>query len=267
VLGTSVANAGLDAGRIEEVLGGGRRVYNASLGGAGLGAMETWAEDVVLPLACPEHVIIAISPRDLNDSNAENEFPQQYLASLGRAELLDEASVGERIELAALDWSGLVRLRVAFRNPTAAAAWIRDRSGPWRETNDSHGTLTRFQRSGYNTSAGRRINDREVVFGDYQAGGLRSRELESLVERITETGASVTIATLPYTRAETIDMLPDGERDIAEYEAAVAGVAERTGAQLIDLADLLTDRADFADDYHLNGESATIVSEALARQL
>jgi hypothetical protein len=267
VLGTSVANAALDAGRIEESLGDGARVYNASLGGAGLGAMETWADDVVLPLACPEHVVIGLSPRDLNDNNAENEFPQQYLASLGRADLLDEASLGERIELAALDWSGLVRLRVAFRNPSAAAAWIRDRSGPWRETNDDHGTLTRFRRSGYDASASRRINDREVVFGDYEVGGLRSRELASLVERIKETGASVTIAMLPFTRTETIEMLSDGEQDVAAYEAAVRAVAERTGAELIDVSGLATERVDFADDYHLNGKAAATVSEALAGQL
>ena len=267
VLGTSVADAALDAGRIEETLGGGRRVYNASLAGAGLGTMQAWADDVVLPVACPEHVVIGVSVRDLNDSNAESEFAQEYEASLGREELLDEASVGERIELAAMDWLGLARLRDAFRDPSAAAAWLRDRSGAWRETNDRHGTLTRFQRSSYDTSARRRTNDSEVVFGGYHAGGARSRELAGLAERIAQTGASVTIVMLPYAQAETIDLLPDGERDIAEYEAAVTTVAEQTGAELINLTGLVTDRTAFADPYHLDGDGAASVSDALARQL
>lgn len=267
VLGTSVAGAAVDAGQLQAEIGTDATVYNASLGGAEISGVSAWAREVVSPLGCPSHAIIGLSVRDLNDSNDSSGFVGRYERALGRAELLDQATTVERLELWALDNIGLVGVRQNLRNPGSTVSWLVGRRGPWREINDEFGTLTRFVNRPYNATAERRNFDRGVVFADYEAGGRHSAEVREMIEALQADGTTVTVVMLPYTEVETQELLPAGADDIAAYVSAVQQLQGSTGAGLIDLRDVVSTREFFADDYHVNGAGAELITAELARRI
>lgn len=266
VFGSSVANAALDPAIMLE--GTELRGFNASLGGSGSGAWTTWAREIVIPTGCPQMSIIAVSPRDLNDSTAaDNSFLESYERSLGRLDRIGELSGWSRAKKWSWDNSGLFALQRAFRRPSESGAFFLDESGPWRVINDDNGVLLRFQNQAYDERPARRRFDRLVVFADYEVGGQRTRDLAELAAALQHAGSEVVFVALPFTLEETTAYVDDGGEDIEAFRATVVALAEEAEARSVDLVGIVDGREFFADDYHVNGEGAAVVSRALSETL
>ena len=260
IFGSSVANAAIDAGQLSELSG--QRVYNAGLGGSAPDAWPTWAAEVVIPAICPREALIGVTLRDLNDIDVDASFLDSYRRSIGRLDRVGELGGWAQAKKTAWDNSGLFALQRSFRRPADALAFASSGAGPWRVINDQYGTLTRFRNAGYDNSAARRNYDRNVVFAEYSPSAARIEALIELASTLDRNGASVSLVLLPFTD-ETVDYLDDGTDDVAAFVAAMTELASREQLPLIDLLDVIDDRSVFADDYHPNGEGASLVTSAL----
>jgi len=263
VFGSSIADSAIDAGLATELTGD--RFYNAALGGSDALAWLSWADEVVIPGLCPQQAFVAIGLREVNGSADGGGFVGRYETSLGRRERRGELRGWQWAKKEAWNRSALFALQRSFRRPADAGSYLLNGSGPWREVNDDYGTLIRFHDRSYDDNPARRRFDREVVFASYEPRQPRLDTLGDLADRLAEADVDVVFVLVPHT-AETLDYLDDGTDDVDDFVAAINELATSHGASVIDLLDITDDRAHFADDYHVNGAGASIVTRALVER-
>ncbi|MDG2111956.1 MAG: hypothetical protein P8N02_05015, partial [Actinomycetota bacterium] len=262
VLGSSVSDAAIDPAYLDG--DGERTVYNASLAAAESAAWLIWAEEVVIPTTCPRTAIIAVTVRDLNDSTAgDTTFWESLEQSLGRLERIGELDGWSRAKKFSWDQSALFAMQRSFRNPSAAADFLRDGSGEWAVTVRDNGLSNRFRGIVYDDRAARQNHDRGIIFADYEVGGARTDHIRQLAQTLQRSGASVILVSLPFNMDETISYLDDGLQDLATYEQNLVDLSTELDVRLIDMVGLVDGPDFFADDYHVNGDGADVVSAAL----
>lgn len=262
VVGSSVAAAAVDAG----VAGRhGLATYNASLAGGGVLVVPWWLREVVLPRSCDATVVIAVGPRDLNESSPELGYLEDYLTSDGRLIEVGAATWWQRARVQSRRWSALFALQGPVSDVDATLDWLGGRGGEWEDRNDDLGTLQAFADETLPPPPQRVRNDREVIFADYRLEGPRSDAVAEGIAATRAAGRRVALVLLPYTE-ETVDLV-GGVEVLNRYEELMAQVADTGGAVLVDLSGVVSNPEQFADNYHLNASGADALSVALAERL
>ena len=95
----------------------------------------------------------------------------------------------------------------------------------------------------------------------------RLKTYAGLLDFLAERGASVCMANFPLSPDYRAAMQAEGQRETAREREAVLAFfedqADRTGARYVDLRAMTSDRSDFRDVDHLNGDSAVKYSSAI----
>lgn len=266
LLGSSMTRDALVPARFQAADPSGRRAYNAALDAAGPVLLDRWVRHSVLPRVEVGTVVIGLASFDLNE-NAR--IVASALEAHERAPYSARGLANE-LEAWVIRHSALVRHRGELRDPVelvrAVRAWTEGERAarpnpdgiPGVLAADGHGLSRRALR--YTGDPGPQRFVRDQLLNDFQITERSQEALARLVEGLQRRGIDVALLLLPVTD-DYVAQHPAGAADQARFEAAVAAVAERTGAALV-RAPSLPEEA-FADTHHVNGAGADRLSDVL----
>lgn len=266
-LGSSIGRSGLKADQWPGLTGA--KAYNASLGGASMRTLALWAEDVVLPGLRPEVVVLALSPRELNDAGRDQgAILRAYLSSparsrhIGHPSLLDRLSEPVRAHVAVVRGRHLWRL--AASDPAAVIDLVGSVAPPRPGPSGDHPepasdhfhvdrvALARLSADGLN---------------GYEPGGVERAALARLVRAARAAGARVVVVDMPYDRETFVSALPHGAADVEAYDRTLAGLARDLGVEVVDARASLSERSLLRDVNHLNGRGAARLTALVASRV
>ena len=232
-LGSSAVGAGVVASTVSTTAACQPTVYNASVAGASPIAVEAWLDRAVLRAGTPRLAVFGLLPRDFSSATYGSAYVRSMAAKDG---LLPSLERNLR------DVSMIVRHRTTLRDPEQWS-FVVDRAEDI--DGDVDGDLAAGQ-----------------VFGtSFEPDAVQVEALERSIVELNERGGSTVIAALGATDAE-FGRWGDPDTARRAFSAFLAGVAERTGSELIDL-DELSDERLYKDSVHATGEGARLISEAL----
>lgn len=263
-LGSSIVNVGIDPDAFVANSDWATSAYNASLSAASPRLLELWAAEVVLPLLEPKVVVIGLSSRSLN-ANGENQqlAYDRYTDSIGRAEHLGEASVGQSLQFNAEGLSALARIRGEIRSPSSFLSKIGAGGNEGSPiTNDGYDARLRDRT--YGVSAGFRERMTENVLNDYEVGGEELAAVERLIESAERAGAAVYVVDMPVVAADYVPLHPRGSEDHEMYEAAFDALSDYERLEARTAMAMAGDPSLHADPLHLNAKGADLLAEWLA---
>lgn len=269
-LGSSMARDGLDPGRFTAADPLDRTAYNASLDAAGPALLRRWIEGTVLPRVDTATVVIGVASFDLNE---RARIVAAALAAHRDAPYSADGAANE-LEAWVIRHSALVRHRAALRDPEE----LTDALGRWRRGEraarpspqgisgvlapDGHGLSRRSLR--YDGAPGPRAFVRDQLLNDFTMGATGERAVAELIGSLTGRGIEVALLPLPVTD-DYVAQHPRGDADQAAFETALAALAERTGAALLEPPTVPA--SGFADTHHVNALGSELLTDALPELL
>ena len=262
-VGSSMVNAAIDPDAFGRVAHRDRPAFNAAINGADARLVEPWLLDVVVPRLRPETVVIGVSSRDLNDQASHRQFDLFRTSDAGRW-VMHHRALPDRIERAAERWSYLVRYRGDLRRPRRLAG----HHDPLREV--AHvGSLGQLRALDIYATASYAVTPHFVrearadALHDYSIGGAQLAALRRTVAGLRARGVRVVLLEMPVT-ADAIALHPRGAADYARFTTRLRGVADATGARLVDLTKTFDSTRLFFDPFHLNGSGRAVFTAAIA---
>lgn len=253
ILGSSVADTGIDPARLSDAAAGPRGAYNAALLGPTPTTVERWSAGWVEPLLAPEVVVFVVSSRDLN-ANAPHlpEHEQRFAEGRWVRHRLGTESPWQRVERWVTQQSALLRYRTVLHRPVASIL----RASPPPLTED--GMDTHLLDEGYRIelfldnllAPGSTAN----AWEDFELDRARMAAMTALAERLADAGTRVVLVDTPVT-VDYPPLHPDGVRDYLAYRDALAGLAADTGSELVVAGFFPPEQQ--ADPLHVNGDGAT----------
>jgi hypothetical protein len=268
VAGNSMARDGLVPSAITDADPERRSVYNAALDAATPELVADWLAGEVIGRTGAPVVVVAVSTLDLNiGAPGTAAAYASWTASVAGAEgILGDAGrwMASR--------SALVAHRSELRQPASVVDAVRrwHRGEPAERTSaESQGTVLGPDGEGRSRQnivdsgdpvARRFVSDQ--LLADYDLGASPGARLADMVKRLEAEGTTVALVLLP-TAPAFAELHPGGEADLDELADVVTSAAGDSGALLIDLRDIDTGPAGFADTHHLNAQGAAAVSRAL----
>ncbi len=270
IVGSSIANAGLDARELGARLG--VEAYNAGIPSSTMEVWAAFAEDAVFSRSCPAVTLIAIGIRDANANLPGIERAlARYQQSEGRRRSLGLAGGPFDdpfgwLEHQAGEVSAFVRLRPLLREPGLVISWLQEGRAPgWSDPSrdlDSHGRYLRFGRRAFDPVG--QLAEVEHVFADFKVGGLQEDGLRRLVDSARASGGATVIIDMPAMTTILVDGIPAGEERLAEYRTWLRDFSTEKRVPVLDLT-FLDDREElFADLYHLNDDGVAAVTDRIA---
>jgi hypothetical protein len=269
--GNSMGRDAFDPVAFQAADGRHRSAYNASLDAASPELLEHWVVDEVEPRLAPTTVVLTLASLDVNASGPAT---RAALEAYEGAEQTRSDLIG-RIGSAAGSVSDLVAYRTRLRDPTevrAAFDRMSTRTAAARPSaagidnvlgTDGEGLSRRSLR--YGGEAGAKLFTREQLLKGWSLDQDQVAAAESLVADLRSNGTDVVLVVLPVTD-DYIDQHPNGTTDFDAFLQSAHGLAEATGAPLLDLHDAAPTEL-FADTHHLNGDGAAWFSAELATRL
>lgn len=245
VLGSSVAGASIQADELTDGVG-----YNAALPGMAPRVWLPWFRDVVAD-ADPETLVVTTDIRFFfdYDARASGELTS-YLESPGRQREVAGPNLSDRV---AEVWE-LYRLRSRLREPDrllAALTGIGD-LGDWRPVRVSEdGRHLGFAGATYDPQPGWL----DTLAAEWRAGRLGGDEaaaIRTIVAEAVERDIDVVLVLTPAMWSELDDALPNGEADIATYEATVRAIGAEFDVPVLEFPQFDDRPAYYADYYHMN---------------
>ena len=247
LLGSSVADVSVDPAGLTPH--DGRPAYNAGLIGATPFIVDVWARNIVLPTLRPSTVVIAISSRDVNRNGVGLEpSDARFLRAPATRELLGTQSFVDEVEWQLSEWSALVRYRLLLRRPLEAVFGYDAPDRNMTELSptglETHLLADQYQGSDVVLDFFRR----EPLAG-YELSTHQLDALEGVMTWLRGQGIRVVLLDVPVT-ADYIALHPQTD-DFSTYQAALAAIAGRTGAELWHPG--TWEPEFFSDPLHLNG--------------
>jgi hypothetical protein len=248
-----------------------RSAYNASLDAASPELLEQWVAGEVAPRLAPSTVVLTLASLDVNEAGPAT---RAALEAYEGAEQTRSDLMG-RLGAAAGSISDLVSYRTQLRDPTelqAAFERLRTRTAAVRPSPagidhvigpDGEGLSRRALH--YGGEAGAKLFTREQLLKGWHLDDDQVAAATSLIAELRANGTEVVLVVLPVTD-DYIDQHPNGATDFDAFLGAAHGIAETTGAPLIDLHDAGATEL-FADTHHLNGDGTAWFSVELASRL
>lgn len=268
--GSSMARDAFDPGAFSATDPARRSAYNAALDAASPPLLERWLLDQVLPRAHPATVVLGLASFDLNQHAS---LPNTAFDAHRRAPS-SARGAANRLEAWFTEELALVRHRAALRDPDelvrSFGRWRRGEKADRPSTTgiegvlapDGHGLSRRALRYRGDTGV-RRFVARELL-NDFELSEQRVDALTALVDALQRQGIEVVLVPLPVTR-DYVALHPRGDQDQAEFLAAIASIATRTGAIGLEVEEL-PERM-FADTHHVNGAGSRAISTSLPADL
>ena len=214
-------------------------------------------------------VVIGVTSRELNDAGArQSDAYQQIVTSSAWRRSVGAESVAMRLERVAGRWSNLVEHNSSLADPGTLLASLRESDLGTDVDLEPDGRRAWTRSEELMLSERHAAQEREALEG-FAVGGRELAALEELIDSLHDQGVRVLLVDLPVLEEVWIPLHPGGAADIGAYNAALAGLAERTGVELLAAATADGwDKSLFVDENHLNARGATklsaLVSEALA---
>lgn len=247
--------------------------YNAALDAATPEQLARWVPDEVMPRLDPSTVVWALTSPDLNDNAPAGRAAfESYASSIG-----GRSDVVGQLQQPLFQRLALMKYRETIGDPAAFWGAVDDRiSGDDAERTDPAGIPSVLGSDGLGLSRrdlayteGNPVVTRfaaDQLLADYEISDDQVAAATELIESLQDQGVEVVLVQLPVTE-EFVSLHPNGADDWDQYQAALAGIGEETGARLIDLSEGFDESEMFADTHHLNGEGSASVSERLAAEL
>lgn len=240
-----------------------RGAYNAGVLGTSPSVINRWAHLGVLDALRPDTVLVGISSRDLNANGvATRGLDQLFLDAPEVQHLLGTESFADRIQRRLEKWSSLVAHRESLRRPLqSTGAWT-----PEAFVLDltPRGFDAELADDTYRADAQLQDFYRANLLHDFRLSQAQIKALEQFLTELENEGTRAVVVDVPVTELY-VTLHPRGAADVDDYEAAIAGVAERSGAELVSFG--RWDSALFADPLHVNGAGATRVTTELGDYL
>lgn len=259
VLGSSVADAGIDPATLPDTVAGDRGGYNSALLSASLQVTATWATEIAVPELDPDTVVLGVSTGDLV-ARAPG-LDDWFFGAPEVRRLLGEESRADRLERWLSERSTLVRARSQLRDPGVVLDAIRLGTPPSNVTD-----------AGLNTTLhGRPFDARPAVIAGitaalagYTIDATQLEVLGDLTGSMVADGIRVVVVTMPYAEVY-VGCHPRGQADIDDFEAAIAATVTGAGGEVVSFG--VFDEALMADPLHLNEQGARLLTAQLADYL
>ncbi|MDX6224199.1 MAG: hypothetical protein QOE64_575 [Frankiales bacterium] len=251
LVGSSVVDRGIRARTMSTA---GIPAYNAALGGGNAQLTAHWLQDVVLPELHPHVIVIGLMARDLND---HFQSPvREYLRSEGRLLQTGRAGFWLRQKQRLERISGLARLRPRLDEAYGG----QDPGAPESASrNDRFGDLTFFDDRVFRAPNERRRAGLKEVFARFEMTRTLTVVRKAL-EGARHQGVTIVLVDMPSLEQDIATYLPAGEQPL--IHEALRQLAADTGAVYVDgFEGIPAGRTAFADEYHLNGIGARILTE------
>ncbi|HEU5082085.1 MAG TPA: hypothetical protein VFU14_02005 [Acidimicrobiales bacterium] len=255
-VGSSVVDVALDP----EALG--PDAYNAALGAASIGMVDTFTRQVVVPRLDPEVVVVGVSSRELNRNAPEQRrIEADFLDAPAVRELLATESTLDTAERVAGEVSALVRYRSVLRDPES---WL-DPQPAWDDTvTSADGLYLGFLEESYEAGPAVLRRLRRGPLHAFEVGDRQVATLRALLSDLRSQGRRVLLVATPVTR-DYVDLLPGGQADHERFTALAERVARRAGAEFVD-AGVWPERL-MADPLHVNRAGVQRFSDLIATAL
>ncbi|CAN5671506.1 hypothetical protein BH20ACT2_BH20ACT2_23360 [soil metagenome] len=264
VVGSSIVDTSIDPAGLDPDVVGDRPAYNASLIGASPVIVEFWTNEVVVPALAPETVVIGLSSRDLN-ANAKDYAADdtRFFTLPAVKELAGTGSAAERLERRLADWSALVRHREALRRPLQS---LFDYDPPDRNVPEltDDGFETQLTGLSFRLDPVVAAFFRNEPLLGFTVSERHLDALRRLIDHLRDNDTRVVLVDAPVTDAY-IALHPRGADDYDAYQAAIAELADDSGAELIDVGVWPDER--FSDPLHLNGDGAARLTDLVEAHL
>lgn len=255
-VGSSVVDVALDP----EVLG--PDAYNAALGAASIGMVDTFTREVVLPRLDPDVVVVGLSSRELNQNAPEQRrIEADFLDAPAVRHLLGTESALGAAERVAGDVSQLVRYRSVLRDPDN---WVDPRPAWDGTVTGPRGLYLGFLGQHYDGGPAVLRRLQRGSLHDYEVGERQVATLRALLAELRSQGRRVLLVTTPVTR-DYVDLLPGGAAAHERFTALAEQVASHAGAEFVD-AGVWPD-AFMADPLHVNRAGVERFSDLIATAL
>ena len=248
-----------------------RRAYNASLDAASPELLESWVADEAVTRLRPTTVVLTLASLDVNASGPAT---RAALEAYEGAEQTRPDLIG-RLGIAAGSVSDLVAYRTQLRDPaelrSAIERWQAGTPAPRPSTEgidrvlgaDGQGLSRRSLQ--YRGDPGAKLFTRQQLLAGWSLDPEQVDAATALIGDLRTQGIDVVLVVLPVTD-DYVAQHPNGAADFATFLAAAEGIADDTGAPLVDLHDAAPiDR--FADTHHLNEAGTEWFSAELATRL
>ena len=259
-VGSSVVMDGINPAVFDDTLGSGMVTsYNAGIPLAKMRGIRLWAENVVVPIAGPEVLVVGMTSRAVNAALIQGFYasledsPGLRDAAPGNADLLDEVEEWLRSR------SSLIRYRAILRKPDTLYAGLR--RGAFEEeielTVEGHHAVTEeFAVPPEWDSASSHLLSFEISAEEVSA-------LRALLDSMRAAGVEVVVVNMPV-HSSYLDLHPPGSYN--EYLRAVCTVVQQGGGVFVDMH---RDQHDdvFVDPAHLSARGAEQLSRNLASRL
>jgi len=245
-VGTSFAAFGIDSAVIADRTN--QIHYNAGLSAAGFEILDAWTRDMVVPLAEPERVVLALGHIDLNDSDVDN---RRRFFEAPAVSHYDNPSQLRRVEVALQHVSTLFEYRRQFRNPRDVGRAVVSRDFPefWGAFGERQDDFSNEPiRASWETSSA-------------LPTAAQLARLEELVDWLHDNDIEVVLVFMPTAEGFLVP-----EADDAAIES-LHTIGSSANVPVIDGRDYVTDPALFFDGVHLNPLGQEAFSEALAAVL
>lgn len=255
-VGSSVVDVALDPDAL------GPDAYNAALGAASIGMVDTFTREVVVPRLDPEVVVVGLSSRELNRNAPEQRrIEADFLDAPAVRHLLGTESTLDVAERVAGELSALVRYRSVLRDPES---WVDPRPAWDGTVTGDDGLYLGFLDESYDASPAVRRRLRRGSLHAFEVGDRQVATLRALLTDLRSQGRQVLLVTTPVTR-EYVDLLPRGQVDHERFTALAEEVAQSAGVRFVD-AGVWPDQL-MADPLHVNRAGVQRFSELIATAL
>ena len=268
-VGSSVTNAGIDPRLVSEASGWGIG-YNAGLPSTTPSVWKVWSRDLVFPDLCPNVFVLGISIRDYNDNNiGVAPAVSKYVQSAGRLQLYGERT-GISLEEQVGEYSAFIAVRSRLRQPEKVGRFLLWGSVPeWPATSlTEEGRYLSWDDNVFvapTPEGATWLRDR--VFVDFSTGGSEDRAVREMIEEAQQLGMAVAVVRMPAMNDGIVDLLPDGQADLDEFEQQLVALGVDFNVPVIMFPDMDNTEGSFGDLYHMNLTGTTEFSRRLGEEL